>query len=130
MHSLNWDEYDFVECLGVMPEVDEFFTSHSYEFEKDGLILHMAVWQHESLIAVSLSQASNKKIFISLYFVVRREVKFVNEKESAFLSFRDCIVVPNRFWMNDSKDIYNKEMFASNLDIELCIHPQLEIKFE
>jgi hypothetical protein len=38
---LVWNEYDFVECLGVLPEVGDYETSHFYKVEKEGLRLEL-----------------------------------------------------------------------------------------
>lgn len=39
-----WDKYEFIECLGVLPEVGEDELSYSYRVEKDGLRLELTVF--------------------------------------------------------------------------------------
>lgn len=41
---LAWNEYDFVECLGVLTEYEEDSQSSSYEVEKDGLRLLLTIF--------------------------------------------------------------------------------------
>jgi hypothetical protein len=51
---LVWNEYDFIECLGVLPEVKEYKTSHFYKVEKDGLRLELTVFQYDGDIYIDL----------------------------------------------------------------------------
>ncbi len=51
---LVWNEYDFVECLGVLPKVEEYETSHFYKIEKDGLRLEITVFQYDGDIFIDL----------------------------------------------------------------------------
>lgn len=138
MPELKWNEYDFIECLGVLPEKEEFFTSHYFELSRDDLFLQITVWQHESCVAVSISKESDKQPFIIFHLLVRDEIIFINEKESSFLRFQNCIIVSSRFWMNreivklldQQNDHSNKKDFPSKIDFELHVYPRLEIKFD
>lgn len=51
---LVWNEYDFVECLGVLPKVEDYVTSHHYAVAKDGLRLELTVFQHDGDIYIDL----------------------------------------------------------------------------
>lgn len=42
---LTWNQYEFVECLGVLPEVGEYETCHTFRVWKDGLRLELTVFQ-------------------------------------------------------------------------------------
>ncbi len=129
MPELKWREYDFVECLGILPERDEFFESHFFRMEKDDLVLEVTVWQYESVVAISLSQVSNRRCFITIYFAVRNKIEFVNEKNSAILRFCDIITVPNRFFYLEDKDVFDRDKVKNNQNLELCIYPHLELQF-
>jgi hypothetical protein len=39
-----WGKYEFIECLGVLPEVGEDDLSYSYRVEKNGLRLELTVF--------------------------------------------------------------------------------------
>ena len=138
MAELKWNEYDFIECLGVLPEKEEFFTSHYFRLVKDELLLQMTIWRYESCVAISISKEFDEKPFVTFYFLVRDEVIFINEKESSFLRFQDCVIVSNRFWMNQEimkpfnqrNDYSNKDDFPSKINFELHVYPNLEIRFE
>jgi hypothetical protein len=43
---LVWNPYQFIECLGVLPVVEEGETSHLFRVEKDGLRLELTVFQY------------------------------------------------------------------------------------
>jgi hypothetical protein len=133
MPELRWNEYEVIECLGVLPEEEEFFASHYFRLIKDGLLLEMTIWQYESCIAISASKETDEKPFITLYFLVRDKVTFINEKNSAALKFQDCIVVSSRFWMyreDENKDYFDKNIFPGKLDFELHVYPGIELKFD
>ena len=51
---LVWNEYDFVECLGVLPEVGDYETSHFYKVEKEELRLELKVKQYDGDIYIEL----------------------------------------------------------------------------
>lgn len=124
MPKLKWNEYDFVECLGVLSKFDEDWVEYSFEYRKDGLILEIFVRSYESLITIYLSQESAENPFIRLSFLVRDEVRYVNEKNSSYLEFRDCVI---------SYD-YNSELFDTNRCstysiFEIHTFPKFQLKF-
>ena len=132
MPEFIWNEYEVIECLGVLPETEEFFTSHYYRLVKDELLLQMTIWQHESCIAISLSRESDESSFFTIYFIVRDFLEFINTKNFSSLKFRASIIVSSRCWMyeeNDRKNYFDKDIFPTKLDIELCVYPKLQIKF-
>ncbi len=51
---LVWDQYEFIECLGVLPEVEEYETSHSFTIEKDDLRLEITIFQDAGDLYVDL----------------------------------------------------------------------------
>ncbi len=132
MPELICNEYEVIECLGVLPETEEFFTSHYFRLTKNELLLEITIWQHESCITISISKETDEKPFITIYFIVRDSLEFVNAKNFASLKFHNCVIVSSRFWMyqeDRKKNYFDKDIFPTELDIELCIYPRLEIKF-
>ncbi len=131
MPQLKWYEYEVIECLGVLPEQEEFFESHHFKLAKGGLILELTIYEYESLITFSLFKQTSNKPFLTLTFIIRDEIKFINEKDSASLLFKNCILVSDQFWMyqgNEGKDLFDKTKFATELDIELTVYPHLGFK--
>ncbi len=51
---LVWSQYDFIECLGVVPEVGEYEVSHSFRVERDGLRLDLTVFQDDGDVYLDL----------------------------------------------------------------------------
>ncbi len=91
----------------------------------------MTIYEYESLITFSLFKQTSNKPFLTLTFIIRDEIKFINEKDSASLLFKNCILVSDQFWMyqgNEGKDLFDKTKFATELDIELTVYPHLEFK--
>ena len=51
---LKWSEHEFVECLGVLPEVGRDGLSHAFRVEKDGLRLELVVFQYDADVRVEV----------------------------------------------------------------------------
>lgn len=131
MPELKWDETDFLECLEVIPQIEEYGTEHYYEVKKNGLILAVSVWQYESVIALSLLQEAGRIPITSFALVVRDRVRYIHDKRGEYLEFNDCVVVSNRFFGQETrKDIFDKTKFSDNLRLEISIKPNLQIKFQ
>ncbi len=47
MPQLVWNEYEFIECLGVVPVIEEYETAHHFKIERDGLRLELSVFQYD-----------------------------------------------------------------------------------
>ena len=128
MPELNWNEYEFVECLGVLPEVDGYETRHHFRVEQDSLTLLLSVWQYDSLFEISLYQSGNENPFISFHLAVREQVKFVNDKRGSYLSFQDCLVVSSNYKFQQIAN-FVRHIDVGNLNMELEVKPQIKIKF-
>lgn len=133
MPELKWNEYNFVECLGVLPETDEFFCSWHFTVIKDDLKLDLSLWQNESCIAVSISKVKSKTPFITFYFIVRDEVKLKKEKDVLALIFNDIVFVESRFWIErvgKYVDYFDKGNVATKNNFVISTFPKLEFKVE
>jgi len=91
MSELRWNEWEVVECLGVLPEIDETWHRwHKFRVEKDGLVLKVEVCEFLNLVSVELSRISDTEpLFYSLFFV-RGEVSYQNEKKLNYLKLNNC----------------------------------------
>ena len=128
MPELKWNEYEFIECLGVLPEVEDYSTKHHFKIEKNGLILEISIWQYESLITISLYKTENEIPFISLCFVVRDKIRYVNYKRGSFLEFADFLLVKNRGYYIEEGDVFVKSKFPMKLSLELTVEPEISIR--
>ena len=43
MPGLKWNEFEFVECLGVLSKFDEDWVQYSFEYKTDGLVLKIFI---------------------------------------------------------------------------------------
>lgn len=78
---LSWNEHDFVECLGVLPEVSEDHVSYLFRIEKDGLCLELTVFPYDGGVYIDIYRSGiEKPIF---YTQIKnssgaRYIKFLN----------------------------------------------------
>ena len=128
MPELRWNATDFTECLQVIPEVEDFEVEHSYTVEKDGLALTITVWQHESVVCVSLRQAEITVPLAVFVLFVREAVQYINDKRGEYLEFRDCIIAPSRFSYPTMGDMFDKNKFTRGLTVQLAIKPNVQIR--
>ena len=124
MRELKWNEYDFVECLGVLSSFDEDSVLYTFKTEKDGLVLEIVICHYESFVEVLLFQKDDTEPFLRISFLVRNEVRFVNEKNSAYLEFSDCVF--SNFY---DDEIFDKNKYPSYSIFEIHTFPKFQLKF-
>ena len=56
-----WDETDFIECLGVIPEVEDDGSAHHFVVRRDGLRLMLSVYQYQAEVWISLYREESKQ---------------------------------------------------------------------
>ncbi|OLE52213.1 MAG: hypothetical protein AUG51_19095 [Acidobacteria bacterium 13_1_20CM_3_53_8] len=49
-----WNEYEFIECLGVLPLVGPDEQFHFFRVEKDSLRLELVVFQYEADVRIEI----------------------------------------------------------------------------
>ncbi len=84
---LVWNEYEFVECLGVLPEVEEYETSHFFRVEKDGLRLLLSVFQYDGDVYLDLYREGIEPPLFSMRLIGCEGARYVNEKGGEWLEF-------------------------------------------
>jgi hypothetical protein len=124
MPELKWNEYDFVECLGVLAKFDEDWIEYSFEYKTSGLVLKIFINPYESLVNIYLSQELSEEPFLKFSFLVRGEVRYINEKNSGYLEFSDCIVSN---YCNP--DLFDKSKYPSYSNFEIHTFPKFQLKF-
>jgi len=124
MPGLKWNEFEFVECLGVLSKFDEDWVQYSFEYKTDGLVLKIFITPYESLINISLALESKKESFLRFSILVRGEVRYINEKNFAYLNFSDCIVSN---YCNP--DLFDKNKYPSYSNFEIHTFPNFQLKF-
>src|SRR5262245_5029280 len=59
-----WNETDFIECLSVIPEVEDGGIAHHFDARRNGLRLVLSVYQYEPAVWISLYRdESNQPLF-------------------------------------------------------------------
>jgi len=129
MPELKWDETDFLEYLEVLPQIEEYGTKIYYEVKQSDLILVISIWQYESVVAVSLLRDETATPIASFTLAVRGDVRYVKDKRGEYLEFNDCVVVSNRFYYHETKDVFDRTKFTGQLQMELSIKPHIQVKF-
>ena len=131
MRELKWNQYDFVECLGVLPVISPYDNSYCFNLKNESLSLEINVIDYFSVIAIYAFITNSEIPTFSLQFVVRDEVCFVNDKKISYLLFKDCIVISNDFYSVESYEekVFDQDKFPKYLDFELYILPKFQLKF-
>lgn len=124
MPQLKWNEYEIIECLGILSKFDEEWVEYLFEVNIDRLILKLTVIDYQSLVNISLSQETNEIPFLNFSFLVRDEIRYINEKNSAYLEFSDCIVSD---YCNP--DLFDRKKYPSYSNFEIHTFPKFQLKF-
>ncbi len=129
MPELEWNEQDFIECLAVIPEVeDEYKVSHSYRVCRSGLCLSLIVRQIESMVQVSLSREGAEEPVMDFALAVRGPVRYRNEKWGEYLEFHDCLLVADRFSYLSTGDLFDRIQFPHGQILTIAVAPEIRIR--
>jgi hypothetical protein len=116
---LVWNQYEFIECLGVLPVVGEHEISHSFEIEKDGLKLELTLYQYDGDVYVDLYREGIEVSIFSARLIDcpgARYVKYANGSE--YLEFAAAKSFGSRY--DDESAIL--------MGIRLAVHPHIRIE--
>jgi hypothetical protein len=130
MPDLRWSELDFLEYLSVAPTVEEYGTSHAYNFSREGLEALLTLWKHESFAMFSLRYADTRQVLLDASFFIRGDAtvrRHVATGEPC-LYFADCIVAPDRFAYRDMQDPFDQKRYPTGVDIRLSIDPRISFR--
>ena len=128
MPDLKWIETDFMECLKVIPEVEDYEVERVYKVEKNGLILAVTVWQYESVVCISLRQQENTAPLTEFALFVREAIQYIHDKRGEYLEFRDCIIAPSRFSYLEMGNMLDRTKFNRGSTVQLAIKPHVQIR--
>jgi len=87
MAGFVWNEYEFVECLGVLPEVSEHDVSHTFRVERDGLRLELNVSQYDGDVFLHIFREGIETPVFALRLIDCAGARYVKEKHGDFLEF-------------------------------------------
>lgn len=130
MPKLRWDIVEFIECLEVLPQTDEFETKHFFQVGKDGLKLEISVWPYESIISIDLYRDGIEPPIVGCAFLVRDEIKLAKEKNGEWLEIGNCIIIPDRFsFMDSRRALFDVHKNPYGLMVEVRVRPHFRIGY-
>ncbi len=97
MPQLVWDEADFIACLEVLPEVEEYEVSHHFRVEKDGLRLDLTIYQLDSDVYITLYRIGVERPVIHFRITGCSGTRYVNDKRGEYLEFAPAQVFGDRY---------------------------------
>ena len=131
MPELAWDETDFLACLEVEPQIEEYGMAYHYEVSRGTLTLFVSVWPYESVVALSLLAQDTQETTtnITLWLAIRGAVHYIHDKRGEFLEFNDCVVISTRFFSGAIESVFDKTKLPGDLQMTLRIKPTIQIAF-
>ena len=127
MPELQWDELDFLECLEVAPEVEEYGISHFYQVQKEGMVLELTVRPLESVVELSLRHAGREEYVVSFALFVHGKIRHINDKRGNYLEFADCLIAPHRFAHLEADRVWGQVL--PSWAVELSVKPTIQIRY-
>lgn len=130
MAQLKWNETEFIQCLGVVPEVAEHQTEHVFTVSRHGLTLTVTVWQLESMVTLALNQDGQTMPFAQFTLAVRGDARLRLNAGQEYLELRDCSVCPGRFsYIHGPGDPADVSRFGYPVTVQLAVKPRIKIGF-
>ena len=129
---LQWEELDFLECLGVVPEVDEEDYGYSYEVTRGKITLHLIVWDWRNTVSLSLRQEGSPQPLIRFLLLVQGQARRRQEKWGEYLEFLDCVCAPEdgSCRVFSEEEIFDRRQFDRAMNVVVYVQPDICIKFE
>lgn len=101
MGQLQWDPTDFIECLEVLPTIDDYEVRHRFRVDQGDLVMELSVFQFESFVTVSFFVRGTQEAHLSLSLVVFGPCTFVRERGREYIDLNDARLAASRFWRNE-----------------------------
>ena len=116
---LVWNDYDFVECLGVLPKIGDYETSHFYKVEKNGLRLEITLFQYDGDIYIELFQENFEYSIFQMRMLNCPGARYVKNKDGTeYLELAATKSFGNRY---DGKSIIE-------FGVRLAVNPNIRIE--
>jgi hypothetical protein len=132
MPQLDWSEYAFIECLEVLPAVEEHATEHRFEVVQSDLTLVLTLWQFESVVAIEVTRTGTGVPLIAFVLVVRGGTRHLKGPDAECIEFADAVVVPSRFsyleYQQQRVDLYDVKQMPGLESVRLFVKPGIRIE--
>ena len=129
MPELDWNPEEFLECLAEVPEIEDYGTAYVYTATREGITLELTVWPYESVINLSLTPEGQQRPLAAFTLAVRGAVQYQDEKWGESLVFKNCVVVPGRFYYVAWEDVFDAGKYPGYMEAELSVHPCIRLTF-
>lgn len=118
MPELIWDEHQFVECLGVLPTIDEYESGYHFSVLKHGLRLELSVFPYSSDICISIFRDGIESPIIDFQITECSGTQFIDDKRGKYLEFAPSQVFGDRF----------ERDFQIPVGVKLSVEPTIHIE--
>jgi len=85
MPQINWSAVDFIQCLGVAPDVEEYEISHVFTVAKDGMCLVVKVKQYDGDVHIALIRDGCDMAVMDCRLVESDAARWVNDTRGNYL---------------------------------------------
>ena len=77
---LVWNQYEFIECLGVVPEIEEDEIAHYFKVSKDGLRLELSVFQYDGDVYLDLYREGVEPSIFKMRLIDCAGARYVSDR--------------------------------------------------
>jgi hypothetical protein len=130
MPILNWNEYDFIEVLAVMPAIEEYGIYHQFRRISSPLALSLTVYSYESVVCVSLSLESAGPPVTQFDVFVRDRIVRESTHDAEWLELRDVVIAPSRFSYIEMGDLFDRRRYPQRHTLLIQVVPQISLMWK
>jgi hypothetical protein len=132
MAQLDWKEHAFIECLEVLPAVEEYATKHAFQVVQPDLTVVVTLWQFESVVAIEVTRTGSSAPLITFVLVVRGSARHVKGPDTECIEFANAVIVPSRFsyleYRQKRVDVYDAKQMPGLDSVRLFVKPAIRIE--
>jgi hypothetical protein len=118
MPLLQWNEADFLECLEVVPQIDEYESGYHYVVSKHGMRLELSVYPYDSDIYISIFQDNIERPTISFSITECSGTRRTVDSRGDYLEFAPSQVFGDRFQRD----------FVIPVGVRLTVQPTISLE--
>jgi hypothetical protein len=125
-----WNQYDFLTCLEVMPEEEDFGVEYVYRVNRAGMKLTVQVIPWADTIRIGLAQEDAETFLMQFALLVRGKILHEWNRSEEWLEFHDCVVLPCNSWFHYGtapEILENQPGFRVQLSIKPFVKVCLEV---
>ncbi len=116
---LKWNKYEFIECLGVLPQTEEDETVHIFRVAKEGLRLEIAVFQYEADVRLELYKEGLESPLFLAQIISCPSARYVADKNG-----RECLEFEGLFGYSFRDEDKNLVPVV----VRVTVNPQIQVE--